>query len=89
MIARGTVGKVALVGMPMAMNQSCYALSGKSMHQLLVYFYALKAVEYLNHKESGAIFDSIITRNFNTETLCALHNDVADAFISKAEPIFN
>ena len=28
--ARGTVGKVALPSVPMAMNQSCYALRGKS-----------------------------------------------------------
>lgn len=36
--ARGTVGKIGLAGVPMAMNQSCYALSGKNIHQLLVYF---------------------------------------------------
>lgn len=86
--ARGTVGKVALAGIPMAMNQSCYALSGKSMHPLLVYFYTLRAVEHLKHKASGAVFDAIITRDFNTETLYALPNDVANAFISKVEPIF-
>lgn len=86
--ARGTVGKVTLAGIPMAMNQSCYALSGKSIHPLLVYFYALKAVEHLKHKASGAVFDAIITRDFNTETLYALPNDVANAFISKVEPIF-
>ena len=43
--ARGTVGKVGLCGVPMAMNQSCYALIGKNTHQLLVYFYTLKAIE--------------------------------------------
>ena len=36
--ARGTVGKVGLSGVPMAMNQSCYALVGKETHQLLVLF---------------------------------------------------
>lgn len=30
--ARGTVGKVGLSGVPMAMNQSCYALVGKETH---------------------------------------------------------
>ena len=43
--ARGTVGKVGMSGVPMAMNQSCYALVGKETHQLLVYFYTLKAVD--------------------------------------------
>lgn len=55
--ARGTVGKVGLSGVPMAMNQSCYALVGKETHQLLVYFYTLKAVDRLKHKASGAVFD--------------------------------
>lgn len=39
--ARGTVGKVGMSGVPMAMNQSCYALVGNDTHQLLVYFYPL------------------------------------------------
>ena len=30
--ARGTVGKVGIAGVPMAMNQSCYALSGNNIH---------------------------------------------------------
>ena len=62
--ARGTVGKVGMSGVPMAMNQSCYALVGKETHQLLVYFYTLKAVDRLKHKASGAVFDAINTRDF-------------------------
>lgn len=63
--ARGTVGKVGMSGVPMAMNQSCYALVGKETHQLLVYFYTLKAVDRLKHKASGAVFDAITTRDLN------------------------
>ena len=51
--ARGTVGKVGLSGVPMAMNQSCYALVGKETHQLLVYFYTLKAVDRLTESLGG------------------------------------
>lgn len=86
--ARGTVGKVSLAGVPMAMNQSCYALAGKNIHPLLVYFYTLKTVENLKHKASGAVFDAIITRDFDTENLCMLPDNVASAFIAKVEPIF-
>ena len=67
--ARGTVGKVSLAGTPMAMNQSCYALASKTIDPLLVYFYALKAVASLKHKASGAVFDAIVTRDFDTETI--------------------
>ena len=60
--ARGTVGKVCLAGLPMAMNQSCYALKSKDDNQLLAYFYTLEAINSLKHKANGATFDAIVTR---------------------------
>ena len=86
--ARGTVGKVGLSGVPMAMNQSCYALVGKETHQLLVYFYTLKAVDRLKHKASGAVFDAITTRDFDSEQIMKLSDDDAKAFLCVAEPMF-
>ena len=86
--ARGTVGKVGMSGVPMAMNQSCYALVGKETHQLLVYFYTLKAVDRLKHKASGAVFDAITTRDFESEQIMKLSDDDAKAFLCIAEPMF-
>ena len=86
--ARGTVGKVSLPGLPMAMNQSCYALVGKGTHQLLVYFYTLKAVDRLKHKASGAVFDAITTRDFESETIKKLSDGDAKTFLDVAEPIY-
>ena len=86
--ARGTVGKVGLSGVPMAMNQSCYALVGKDTHQLLVYFYTLEAVARLKHKASGAVFDAITTRDFESEIIMKLSDDDAKAFLDVAEPIY-
>lgn len=86
--ARGTVGKVGLSGVPMAMNQSCYALVGKETHQLLVYFYTLKAVDRLKHKASGAVFDAITTRDFDSEQIMKLSDDDAKAFLCVADPMF-
>ena len=86
--ARGTVGKVGLSGVPMAMNQSCYALVGKDTHQLLVYFYTLKAVDRLKHKASGAVFDAITTRDFESEIISKLSDNDAKAFLDIAEPIY-
>jgi len=86
--ARGTVGKVGLSGVPMAMNQSCYALVGKDTHQLLVYFYTLKAVDRLKHKASGAVFDAITTRDFESEIISKLSDIDAKAFLDIAEPIY-
>ena len=86
--ARGTVGKVGIAGIPMAMNQSCYALVGKDVHQLLVYFYTLKAVDRLKHKASGAVFDAITTKDFETECICKLSDTDSKAFLDMAEPIY-
>lgn len=86
--ARGTVGKVGLPGVPMAMNQSCYALVGKDTHQFLVYFYTLKAVDRLKHKASGAVFDAITTRDFEAENIMKLSDDDTKAFLDVAEPIY-
>ena len=87
--ARGTVGKVSLAGVPMSMNQSCYALAGKDgLHQIIVYHYVLETVKALKHKASGAVFDAIITRDFDTESVPALSSEQIDSFIAVAEPIY-
>ena len=86
--ARGTVGKVCMPGVPMAMNQSCYALVGKNLHQLMVYFYTLATVERLKHKASGAVFDAITTRDFSSEYINKLSEQDEKAFLKLAEPMF-
>lgn len=75
-------------GVPMAMNQSCYALVGKNLHQLMVYFYTLATVERLKHKASGAVFDAITTRDFSSEYISKLSEQDERAFIKIVEPMF-
>ena len=88
--ARGTVGKVSLAGVPMAMNQSCYALAGKDgLHPIIVYHYVLETVKALKHKASGAVFDAIITRDFDTESVPALTSEQIESYIAVAEPIYS
>ena len=86
--ARGTVGKVGMAGVPMAMNQSCYALIGKGIHQLLVYFYTLKTVDRLKHKASGAVFDAITIRDFESESILTLSDADVETFLNIAKPIY-
>lgn len=87
--ARGTVGKVGLSGVPMAMNQSCYALVGKGIDQLLVYFYTLETVTSLKHKASGAVFDAITTKDFEVETVKQLSESDAKDFLSVVVPLYD
>lgn len=87
--ARGTVGKVSLAGKPMAMNQSCYALASESIDPVLVYFYVLKAVSSLKHKASGAVFDAIVTRDFDTEVINVLNSVDSKAVLEVIAPMMN
>jgi len=63
--ARGTVGKVAMPSVPMAMNQSCYALRGKpGIPQHFVFLMTLQQVDYLKTNTGGATFDTIVVDTF-------------------------
>ncbi len=57
--ARGTVGKIALVGVPMGMNQSCYGLRGKVGTGLFNYFATQQLVSTLQQRTHGSVFDTI------------------------------
>lgn len=71
----------------MAMNQSCYALASETVNPLLVYFYTLKAVASLKHKASGAVFDAIVTRDFDGETINILSDTDSEAVLSIIRPM--
>lgn len=87
--ARGTVGKLALAGCPMAMNQSCYALmSNGDYGQLYVYHLAVATVEKLKRKANGAVFDALVTRDFETELIPAPSVTDIQAFEKKVSPIY-
>ena len=58
--ARGTVGKLAMVGKEMAMNQSCYGVTGANgVGSCFNYFNLKIAVEALKRNTHGAVFDTI------------------------------
>ena len=58
--ARGTVGRVAIVGVPMAMNQSCYGLRGKYDELgLFTHFSTRLIIKELLQRAHGSVFDTI------------------------------
>ena len=85
--ARGTVGKVSLAGIPMAMNQSCYALMSDALHPFMTYFYTLHTVKALQHKATGAVFDAIVTSDFESELLHRIPEDDASQLLSRISPM--
>ena len=87
--ARGTVGKLALAGCPMAMNQSCYALLGNDGYgQYFVYHLTQNVVESLKHKASGAVFDAIVTRDFESEIVPTPTTEEVRSFEGKVAPFY-
>jgi restriction endonuclease S subunit len=57
--ARGTIGRLAIVGKEMAMNQSCYGLRGKAGDDYFTYFSTYRLVETLKQRAHGSVFDTI------------------------------
>ncbi len=65
--ARGTVGKCAFVGRPMAMNQSCYGIQGKSgIDDYFIYFMTRRQVADLQRSGHGSVFNTITRDTFKT-----------------------
>ncbi|KAA8758172.1 restriction endonuclease subunit S, partial [Paenibacillus sp. UASWS1643] len=63
--ARGTVGALAQLGVPMTFNQSCYGLkaNNKTLNDFLYYLIKYK-VEYIQRNTHGSIFDTITRETF-------------------------
>jgi type I restriction enzyme, S subunit len=63
--ARGTVGKCALVGNPMAMNQSCYGVRAVDQRgDYFIYFALRDLVSELQRSTHGSVFDTITSETF-------------------------
>jgi type I restriction enzyme S subunit len=87
--ARGTVGKVALPSVPMAMNQSCYALRGKpGISQRFLVLMTLQQVEYLRTNTGGATFDTIVVDTFRRMQVAKPPLTLIAAFTRNVDSVF-
>ena len=65
--ARGTVGKTTILAVPMAMNQSCYALKCDELNSPYYLFFSLKnEVAALKTMSNGGVFNTIIVKTFDS-----------------------
>ena len=79
--ARGTVGRIALVGVPMAMNQSCYGLRGKvGKHGYFTYFVTRELAERLQQHAHGSVFDTITQNTLAGVSLALPPDTLIEAF---------
>lgn len=86
---RGTVGNLAMAGVSMAMNQSCYALKGKGdLPPLFVFSFTRYVIATMKKKASGAVFSALVTRDFEMEKVFKPNIDDAILFQKCVEPLF-
>ena len=86
--ARGTVGRLACLGVPMAMNQTCYGLRGASGYpDYFTYWNVRNTVSDLQARTHGTIFDTITRQTFKIAETVLAPSSVAGAFESVLEPL--
>ena len=85
--ARGTVGRLACLGIPMAMNQTCYGVRGASGYpDYFTYWNVRNTVSDLQARTHGTVFDTITRETFKIAETLMVPIDVAEAFESVVKP---
>ena len=86
--ARGTVGRLACLGIPMAMNQTCYGIQGAQGYpDFFTYWAVRKAVDELQSRTHGTIFDTITRQTFKIVDMVLPPVNVTEAFECTVNPI--
>jgi len=88
--ARGTVGLIAIAGLEMSMNQSCYAITGKNgMNEYYIHQFTINAVNKLKNEASGAVFSALVTRDFDSQFVVEPKAEVIYSFGSLAKALYS
>ncbi|MBQ9174080.1 MAG: restriction endonuclease subunit S [Bacteroidales bacterium] len=86
--ARGSIGKLVVVGTPMAMNQSCYALKSRRDEWEYLFFLTKQLIQHLLLKGGGSVFKSITTVDIETSILCIGEDNIISHFTEVVRPLF-
>lgn len=87
--ARGTVGKLAMAGTPMAFNQSCYGLlPGDETSFNHLYLLMQTAVANLQQRTHGSVFNTITRATFDGLLVVNSPREVVTAFEAVVAPLF-
>lgn len=88
--ARGTVGKCAMVSRPMAMNQSCYGVSGnEGISNTFVYYSVFLSVSELQSKGHGSVFNTITGDTFKSIDVAFSGGRLTREFDNLVSPYFD
>ena len=85
--ARGTVGRLACLGEPMAMNQTCYGVRGTDEYpDFFTYWNLRRAIRDLQMRTHGTIFDTITRQTFELVNSVIPPSVLAAAFETMVSP---
>lgn len=85
--ARGTVGNLALLSIPMAMNQTCYGIRGKNGYPDFFTYWSIRTtVTKIRTRTHGTIFDTITRQTFKLIEFVRPPKDIAHAFEATITP---
>ena len=88
--ARGTVGRLACLGIPMAMNQTCYGIRGADGYpEYFTYWNVRNTVSDLQSRTHGTIFDTITRDTFKIADAVLAPAEVACAFDEIVNPLMS
>ena len=86
--ARGTVGKLGLLGVPMAMNQTCYGIRGNQDYSdFFTYWLVRTTVNEIKTRTHGTIFDTITRQTFKLITIAIPPHKLIKVFDDYTDPI--
>ena len=86
--ARGTVGRLACLGIPMAMNQTCYGIRGADSYtDFFTYWSVRAAIDELQRRTHGTIFDTITRQTFKLIETTLVPIDLVKEFESTVNPL--
>ena len=86
--ARGTVGRLACLGLPMAMNQTCYGIRGAIGYpDYFTYWNIRNTVEGLQARTHGTVFETITRDTFKIAESILAPTRVAQAYEEYIYPL--
>ncbi len=86
--ARGTVGKTSLALLPMAMNQSCYALKEKHGNNFTGFLLLNEAIHKLQKYATSGVFDAITTNTLTSTLMAYPVRELVESFENNISPNF-
>ena len=88
--ARGTVGSLACLGRPMAMNQTCYGIRGaRGYPDFFTYMNIRMTVDELQQRTHGTIFDTITRQTFKLVNSIMPPIELAGEFEKATRPMMS